>query len=58
VRYRAGIFGGGFAVEEPSGWEASETHLRGAQVLAEMRGSDRPSRISPDSAAIETITLL
>jgi len=29
MRWRAGVLGGGFAVEEPSRWEASETDLRG-----------------------------
>jgi len=28
MRWRAGVLGGGFAVEEPSRWEATETDLR------------------------------
>jgi len=34
MRWRAGVLGGGFAVEEPSGWETSETDLRGAQGVS------------------------
>ena len=47
MRWRAGVLGGGFAVEEPSRWEATETDLRCVVrgVLAETRGSDRSARI-------------
>ena len=48
MRWRTGVLGGGFAVEEPSRWEATETDLRCVvrEVLAETRGNDRPSRIT------------
>src|SRR5438132_2280278 len=48
MRWRAGVLGGGFAVEEPSRWEATETDLRCVvrEVLAETRRNDRPSRIT------------
>ena len=47
MRWRAGVLGGGFAVEEPSRWEATETDLRCVVrgVLAETRGNDRSARI-------------